>query len=81
MLQGLNTRNRHPLWDPDSDFASMESDLGHLEELLQMYIPLRDTVALYRSPEGVIDQANVRHFVFVRALFHLLTACWVNLFC
>ncbi len=61
MLQGFNTRNRHPPWDPDSDFASMESDLGHLEKLLQMHIPLLDAVAPHRFPDGVIVQANVAH--------------------
>ncbi|KAK1993398.1 hypothetical protein LX36DRAFT_661548 [Colletotrichum falcatum] len=71
MLQDSNIRSPHPPWDPNSEFAAMESDLLHFEAYLEIQVSVKDVLAPHISAEGVVDSQSAGPIVFSRALFHL----------
>ncbi|VUC20937.1 unnamed protein product [Clonostachys rosea] len=76
MLQDDQDRQRHPPWDPQSDFAGISSDLLALEGHFET--PIRDTLLLSCSAEGVeIDPGVVGSLIFSRTLF-CLCHCLLN---
>jgi hypothetical protein len=71
MLQEYNIRSRDPPWDPNSDFASISSDLLYIESQYDFEKPIKDLIADEFTEGGRIDQASASSMVFSRALFYL----------
>lgn len=70
-LQQFNVRGRCPPWDPSSDFAVLESDLLHLESILELQTSIKERVRSYITPENTIDQPGVSPVILSRIIFHL----------
>lgn len=71
MLQDSNIRSVHPPWDPNSDFAAMESDLLHFEAYLEVQVSVKDVLSPHISTEGVVDSQSTGPIIFSRVFFHL----------
>ncbi|KAE8378086.1 fungal-specific transcription factor domain-containing protein [Aspergillus bertholletiae] len=70
MLQEYNIRSRDPLWDSNSDFASISSDLLYIESQFEFIKPIDYTLVKNGDDNGV--QFSTTHLqVFSRALFYL----------
>ncbi|KIW23324.1 uncharacterized protein PV07_11532 [Cladophialophora immunda] len=71
MLQEFNIRSRCPPWDPSSDFASIESDLLHIETQMMMHKSAEELLAPSIRTDGTVDHQAVGPIIFSRVLFHL----------
>ncbi|KAJ3560206.1 hypothetical protein NPX13_g9383 [Xylaria arbuscula] len=71
MLQEYNARSRYPPWDPNSDFASICSDLLYIESSFDIGKPVEYLISEELNDAADIDYGSVNPMIFSRALFHL----------
>lgn len=71
MLQDINICSVAPPWDAHSGYATLQSELLHLETILNMSDPIANFVIRSLGEDGNIDHTGVGPVVFARALFHL----------
>jgi hypothetical protein len=71
MLQAYNIRSRDPPWDPNSDFASITSDLLYIETQFEIGKPIKDVITDEFTEGGIVDQSSAGMVVFSRSLFYL----------
>jgi hypothetical protein len=70
MLQEYNIRSRDPLWDSNSDFASISSDLLYIESQFEFRKPIDYAVVENNGDNGAhLSKTHLQ--VFSRALFYL----------
>lgn len=77
MLQEYNIRSRDPPWDPNSDFASISSDLLYVESQFEMGRSIHDVIADSPSYNAIDNTTSAGLIVYSRALFYL-TYCLLN---
>jgi hypothetical protein len=76
MLQEYNIRSRDPLWDSNSDFASISSDLLYVESQFDFRRPINYSIGENDGSDTVLlSKAHLQ--VFSRALFYL-SHCLLN---
>ncbi|KAL4913028.1 fungal-specific transcription factor domain-containing protein [Aspergillus aurantiobrunneus] len=75
MLQLYNIRSQDPPWDPNSEFASISSDLLYVESQFQLGTTIADL--LVDDPHAIEDHLSAPLIVFSRALFYL-SHCLLN---
>ncbi|GAD93729.1 hypothetical protein NECHADRAFT_44766 [Paecilomyces variotii No. 5] len=71
MLQEYNIRSRDPPWDPNSDFASISSDLLYIESQFELQNPVKELMTDNSKGKGTVDLTTYGLAVFSRALFYL----------
>lgn len=70
-LQDYNIRSRDPPWDPNSDFASILSDLLYLESQFDLNRPSAGVVRQAFGEAEHIDQSRAGPIIFAHAIFYL----------
>ena len=71
VLQQYNIRSRYPPWDPNSDFASICSDLLYIESHFEMGKPITDIISPGSNLDSSLDHQTSSMAIFSRALFYL----------
>lgn len=71
MLQEYNIRSQYPPWDPNSDFASISSDLLYIESHFEVGRSIKEVITEELNKEPAADHGTICEIVFFRALFYL----------
>ena len=77
MLQDCDTRSRYLPWDPNSNYASIASDVFYLQSHYKFHDCVAEILTLTTANNGHIDQSQAGPMVFARALVYL-TSCLLN---